>query len=411
MNPEQKKYIDDLEKCVRCGKCKATCPTLDDNPIEGFGARGRVTLLRGVISGRIKPSRLLNDRIFSCILCGACSGTCPLGVDIPEAIYLGRVLLKRNDLRRSYLRTLVKFATRWPDAAFRLAKFARPGIFQALARRGILPFNPEFPDEPLRTTEQVFRAHKKKGRVAVFVGCSVNFMTPHLGESLINLLQKFGYEVILPKGETCCGNPLRTLGLEDDAVEFAKKNFRVFSRLKVDAILSLCPTCTMMLKTEYPKMIGKGLDRAMDISVFFKDKIESTESIHKTAYYHDPCHLRYSLGVKEEPRQIIQKSGLRLTECDGSGCCGFGGLFCLSNREISRNLLGKKTEKIIASGADTVITSCPGCIFQLSKTITDRPVLHLVELLEEAYCFRSQEKIEKREKKSSRESEEEPRLF
>jgi len=409
MNPEQSKYIEDLEKCVRCGKCKAVCPTLDDNPVEGSGARGRVALLRAFVSGRIKPSRLLNDRIFSCILCGACSGSCPLGVDIPEAIYLGRALLKRTDRRRSYLRALVKFTTRWPDLAFRLAKLGRSKLFPALAGRGLIPFSPELPDAPLRTAEQVFRTHKKKGRVAVFAGCSVNFVMPHLGESLINVLQKSGYEVVLPKGEVCCGNPLRTLGLEDQAIEQAKKNFRVFSRLKVEAILSPCPTCTLMLKTEYPKMIGKGLDRAMDISVFFSDKIEATDSINKTAYYHDPCHLSYSLGVRKEPRQLIQRAGLRLTGQEDSGCCGFGGLFCLSNKEISQNLLAKKTGNIMGSDADTVITSCPGCILQLSRTIIDRPVLHLVELLEEAYCFRP---LEKKEKKGHKETEEEePTLF
>jgi glycolate oxidase iron-sulfur subunit len=281
-------------------------------------------------------------------------------------------------------------------------------LLPALAGRGIIPFNPELPETPFRKTEQVFRTPQKKGRVAVFTGCSINFIFPHYGESLINVLQKFGYEVILPKGETCCGNPLRTLGMEDEAIEQAKKNFRVFSRLKVEAILSLCPTCTLMLRTEYPKIIGKGLDRAMDISEFFKDKIEMTGSIHKSAYYHSPCHLNYILGVNKEPRQIIQKAGLSLIEQTDSDCCGMGGLFCLSNKNASNNLLKKKAAKIISSGADTVITSCPGCILQLSRAITDRPVLHLIELLEEAYCFRP---LEKKEKHNGKALDEEPLLF
>src|SRR3990172_6362531 len=100
---------------------------------------------------------------------------------------------------------------------------------------------------PFRREEQVFKVQKKRGRVAIFTGCSINFIFPNLGESLINVLQKFGYEVVLPKGETCCGNPLRSLGLEEEAVEQAKKNYRVFSRLKVEAVLSLCPTCTLTL--------------------------------------------------------------------------------------------------------------------------------------------------------------------
>lgn len=371
-----------------------------------MGTRGRLVLLQGLLNGTIKPSRLLNDRIFSCILCGACSGTCPLGVDIPEAIYRGRALLGPSDKKRRFLRPLARWSSRRPDVAFRMLRMGERLLLPFLAKRGLIPFSPEVPEFPLRKAEQVFRANKKKGRVAVFVGCSINYILPHMGESLINVLQKFGYEVVLPQGETCCGSPLRALGLEKEAEELAKKNYRVFSRLKVEAILSLCPTCTLSLKTEYPKMIGKGLDRVMDISTFFADKIKRVDRIYRTSFYHDPCHLSYGLGVRQEPREIVTMAGLDLVGAEGQGCCGFGGLYCLSFKDISAGLLQKRTEKISASGADTVVTSCPGCVLQLSRTITDRPVLHLIELIEEAYCFRSEKPLKK-----EKDPEKEPTLF
>ena len=59
--------------------------------------------------------------------------------------------------------------------------------------------------------------------MAIFTGCSINFLYPHLGVSLINILLKAGYEVVVPSGEVCCGMPLRTLGMEDEAIELAKK--------------------------------------------------------------------------------------------------------------------------------------------------------------------------------------------
>jgi glycolate oxidase iron-sulfur subunit len=282
-------------------------------------------------------------------------------------------------------------------------RMSRRFLLPFLANKGIIPFSPELPEAPLRRTDQVFKTQKRKGRVAVFTGCSVNYLFPHLGESLIHVLQQFGYEVVLPKGEVCCGAPLRALGLEEEAEEQAKRNYRVFSRLKVDAIVSLCPTCTLFLKKEYPKIIGKGLEKAMDISVFFRDKLGSAESIQKTSVYHDPCHLLHGLGVKKEPREIIRMAGIDLIELGDEGCCGMGGLFCLSYREMSGNLLNKRTQAIIGSKADTVITACPGCILQLSRSITDRPVLHLIELIEEAYCFRPMDKKGQEEK--------EPTLF
>ncbi len=384
-------YADDLAKCVLCGGCKAVCPTYDEGLSESMGARGRIRLIRELNAGRLRPSAELNERIFSCILCGACSGTCPLGVHIPEAICRGRERLKDSDRKRRYLRFLIKIATTWPDPAFRAMRMARHVILPFLARRGMIPFVPDLPDAPFRRSEQVLRVNKRKGRVAVFTGCSVNYVFPHFGESLLNVLHRFGYEVILPKGETCCGAPLRNLGLEGEAAEQARRNYRVFSRLKVDAILSLCPTCTHSLRTDYPRLIGKGLDKAMDISVFFADILDATSPIMKSAVYHDPCHLRYNLGVTREPRDIITRAGLDLLSVDDSGCCGFGGPFSLSFKDLSLSLRKKQAERLRSAGADAVVTSCPGCILQLGQEITDRPVLHLIELIEEAYCLRTEQ--------------------
>jgi glycolate oxidase iron-sulfur subunit len=404
---QAERYRADLEKCARCGSCKALCPTFDQDLLEGMGARGRITLLRKLREGGLSPSKLLNERIFSCILCGACEGTCPLGVDITGSIYRGRALLRETDRKRRLLRGLVRFSSRWPDLAFRIARTGSHVLLPLLAKRGIIPCAPGLPEVPLRRSDQVFRVGKKRGRVAVFTGCSVNYVFPYLGESLIRVLQKLRYEVILPKGEVCCGTPLRSLGLEGEAAELAKKNLRAFDRLKVEAILSICPTCTYTIRDEYPKMIGDGLERATDISVFFRDKLDTARSIGKTVAYHDPCHLRYGLGITEEPREIIKKAGIHVREPEDQGCCGFGGLFCFSFREMSDRILEKRSAKIIDTEADAVVTSCPGCMLQLGRNITDRPVLHLVELIEEAYCDRSEEKAEK----SVKDREREPTLF
>ncbi|MEW6108599.1 MAG: (Fe-S)-binding protein [Nitrospirota bacterium] len=391
--------MEDISKCVRCGSCKAFCPTYDDSALESMGARGRLMLLRGLATGLIKPSNLLNDRIFSCVLCGACTRACPLGVDIIEAIYHGRALLNKKDKKRKMLRSLVRFSARWPELSFKILRMSRHILLPALARRGIIPFSPELSERPFRSADQVYKAPQKKGRVALFTGCSTNFLFPHLGESLINVLRKFGYEVVLPKGEVCCGTPLRTLGLEEEAIELSRKNVRVFGKLNVEAILSLCPTCTLTLRSDYPKIIGEGLEKAMDISVFFNEKLGVSHPRNKTSVFHDPCHLYYGLGIKKEPREIIRKAGIELLEPEDPGCCGFGGLFCMSYKDISNNLLGERTKKYIKSKADAVITSCPGCMLQLSRAITDRPVLHLVEVIEDTYCYSQSDKIDRNKEK------------
>jgi glycolate oxidase iron-sulfur subunit len=386
---EKEKYLRELSKCVRCGSCKAFCPTYDEETTEAMGARGRLVLLWGLSEGLLKPSAVLRDRIFSCILCGACSESCPPGVDIQEVIYHGRSLLRKLDEKRRFLRFLTKFYTKMPKLSFRLLRMSQY-LFPSLIKRRTSSFLPELPEGTLKNESRVFTVSKKKGRVAVFTGCIVNFLYPHLGESLINILQRLDYEVILPASEVCCGVPLRTLGLKEEAMKLARKNMDVFSRLNVEAILSLCPTCTYALKVEYPKLIGEGVEKAMDISQFLINRLDlsslSLLNSHRTkATYHDPCHLMYGLGVKREPREIIKNIGIDLVETEEERCCGFGGVFSISYREITEGLLEKRIKDLEKTGAETIITSCPGCIMQLRRESNHTPVIHLIEALEKVF--------------------------
>lgn len=385
---DKEKYLRELSKCVRCGSCKAFCPTYDEDTTEAMGARGRLVLLWGLAEGLLKPSAVLMDRVFSCMLCGACSESCPLSVDIQEVIYQGRSLLRESDKQRKSFRFFIKWFAKAPSLGFRFLRTVQY-LFPSLIKRKLCSFLPEVPEGPLKNKRQVYTVPKKKSRVALFTGCTVNFLYPHLGESLIYVLQRLNYEVILPAGEVCCGVPFRSLGLEEDAVRLAKKNMAVFSKLNVEAIVGLCPTCIYALKKEYPKLIGKGLDKAMDISSFLIDKLDAFHfspftSHAATATYHDPCHLIYGLGVKREPREIIKSIGIDLIEAEETKCCGFGGVFSFSNRNMSEVLLEKRITDLKKTEADTIITSCPGCIMQLSRKDHHTPVIHLIEAVEEA---------------------------
>jgi len=68
------------------------------------------------------------------------------------------------------------------------------------------------------------------------------------------------------------------------------------------------------------------------------------------------------------------------------GCCGSGGLFSLTNKDISNSLLKKQAESCLETGAAAVVTTCPACMMQLGRAITEIPIFHPIELIEEAYC-------------------------
>lgn len=361
----------DLSRCVRCGSCKALCPTYSQETVEPMTARGRLALLWGLERKALSPTALLNERLFSCALCGICEAACPTGMEITEAIYSARSALRASDSKRRYLRAAAGFALRRPALAFGAASFLRPLMPYILRKAGV-PFGLDIPDEPLRGRRRIFKGTKtSRGRVALFTGCSVNYIFPHLGKRLIEMLLTLGYEVVLPPAEVCCGAPLRALGLEDEAVELSKKNIEVFGRLHAETVLSLCPTCTLTLKRHYPALTGAGIENAMDASEFLSGRLDARSEVSRGAVvYHDPCHLRYGLGVKEQPRRLLAERGYEVVEKE-PGCCGFS--LSLTHEKLSAGLL----EGFKADG--TVVTACPGCMMQLRRR--HKRVVHLIEAL------------------------------
>jgi glycolate oxidase iron-sulfur subunit len=239
----------------------------------------------------------------------------------------------------------------------------------------------KLPDQP------VYKATgTSKGRVAVFAGCSTRYLFPHLGEALVRVLSNLGYEVILPREEQCCGVPFRTLGMEDKAVDYARRNLAVFSRLKADAVVSLCPTCIVALKKMYPELIGEGTDNIMDVASFLlrhEGRAFSKRLLMK-GFYHDPCHMIYGLNITEEPRKILRECGIELVEGDQNSCCGFGGSYSIKFRNESIKFARARAEEIESSEAEAVFTSCPGCLLQLKKVVKKAGVFHIIEAIDSA---------------------------
>lgn len=357
-----------------------------------MSARGRVALLGGLAEGRLAPTKNLSEKIFSCLLCEACKGMCPLGLDIPEIIYQGRKRLEDSFRRGSLLRKAVRISVQRIDMSFMLLRLFQKLLYRPLYRNGMLSHLPPVTKKPLKKIQRVFRNKKATARVGLFVGCSINYLYPSLGESLISILTRKDYEVVILGGEVCCGAPLRSMGLEERMIPLAMRNIELFKNIKAEAVISPCPTCTMVIKTQYPLLTGDGIPSIMDINEFFikYNILDGLRTEPMTITYHDPCHLSYGLGIIEEPRKILRGiEGIRFVEMKGSkDCCGFGGLFSRLFRKLSMDIGRKKIESIKKTGANAVVTSCPGCIMQLEdlkrRTGADIDIMHMVELIDEA---------------------------
>ena len=385
-------YFKELSKCVRCGACKSLCPTYLSALDETMGARGRVAMLGELGMKRLAPTGRLAEKIFSCMLCGACKNLCPAGINIPEVIYQGRNLLKNSYRKGRVLRTALKLSMSRLDNAFAIMRVCQKVFYRPLHKAGFLGYVPEITSMPFRKTIQVYKNMKKTGRIALFAGCSVNYFYPELGNALSDILLSKGYEVVVFKGELCCGAPMRSMGLEQEASRLAEKNIELFSKVRAEAIISLCPTCTMVIREQYPFLTGDTIMNILDVNEFFieYDITAGLEIDPAVVTYHDPCHLNYGIGIKDKPRHILKNiKGIELVEMrHADECCGFAGLFSRHFRKISGDIGRRKIDNILNTSAETVVTSCPGCMMQLEslkrETKSDFDIKHMVEVVDEA---------------------------
>ncbi len=324
--------------------------------------------------------------MFSCLLCGKCKTLCPLGINLEEVFYYGRNLLQKTDKKRNLFRLFSKFAFQNTDMSIAISKPFHKIINRSLIHKGLLPKDIEYCETPFQKTG-VFRAKDDKiGRVAVFSGCTVKHVYPELAFSLGHVLSFHNYEVVFPNAEVCCGAPFRSLGMDDTAKKYARKNYDIFRHLNVDAIVSLCPTCVVALKMYYPKLLGESFsDNIYDVSTFLIDKIKAaTKPFEQKVTYHDPCHSINILNTKHEPRQLLKSVGAEVVEPDKSICCGFGGTFSFFFKQTSKAILQASIHNLNNTGASSIVTGCPNCILQLSKQIGDKPIYHIIEVIEEA---------------------------
>ncbi|MEN8211630.1 MAG: (Fe-S)-binding protein, partial [Thermodesulfobacteriota bacterium] len=236
-------------------------------------------------------------------------------------------------------------------------------------------------------------------KIALFAGCAMDFIYPNHGTDLLKLMKNANIQMDFPMDQTCCGLPAMMAAEENTAREIALQNINAFRSDTYDYILTLCASCASHLKHNYEKIFReaglsqKGLklftQKIIDFSSFM-DKIypfpEKILDRDKKVAYHAPCHLCRGLHVTKQPRTLIKKAGFTYVPSkDEDVCCGFGGSYSIDFPEISSEILKKKLDSVQASGADILVTDCPGCVLQLSGGLDKRQstikVLHLVELL------------------------------
>jgi L-lactate dehydrogenase complex protein LldE len=236
-------------------------------------------------------------------------------------------------------------------------------------------------------------------RVGLFVTCLVDLMRPRIGFAAVKLLEAAGCEVVVPRTQTCCGQPAYNSGDRASALALARKVLDEFESL--DYVVVPSGSCAGMIRTHFPdlfrddfaglKRCEKLCGRTHELADFLVNvmKLGSVPgSFRGTVTYHDSCSGLRELGIKAQPRALLAKvPGLVLKEMsEAETCCGFGGTFAVKFGEISTHIAERKCANIAASGADAVVLGDLGCMLNIEGRLrrrgdTKTKVLHVAEVL------------------------------
>ncbi len=380
-------YRREISRCVKCGSCRAVCPTFLLDREESHSARGRMALVKAVLDKRLPVSKIYRDRLTTCTGCLACETACPSGVRVTEILRAAKeqaVLDSGTGIINSAISSVVK-----RPALFRAAAWLAPIVLHYSGGQGA--------GERKKSSKrkvQSSRAAGARGRVAFFPGCAIEHFQPDIGNAAIGVLNAIGYEVIMPEDLKCCGRPLLSLGDVQAAEELAAHNASVFAAREVDAIVTACASCGLTFKEEYPKLLRPGVKspRVLDIHEFLSHALAGTDlnPVRKTITWHDPCHLGRGQGLSKTARDVLCSiPGLSFVEMHNADrCCGFGGVMRITHHRLSDGIAEDKAKSIIATGASVVATGCPGCRMQITDALrrkgSDITVVHTVQLLEAA---------------------------
>ncbi|MDE2367057.1 MAG: (Fe-S)-binding protein [Betaproteobacteria bacterium] len=444
----------EANRCVACGLCLPHCPTYRIIQSEADSPRGRIALMSGVTNGRIPMNARFALHMDRCLTCRACEAVCPNNVRFGELIDKTRAMLEpsRHNIRngevalKPWLRKFVereliakpeRIDTLRPLLRFYqrtgLQKWMRKSGLLGKARLALLESQLPLVGKPLRlpagagaaqSWQRVYPSTgKQRGEVGLFLGCVARLTDVATINAAIAVLNRLGYTVHVPRGQTCCGALHQHGGELEAARKLARRNIRTFEELNLDAVISTASGCGAQLseyfsvpaaqpsENRFPAPWETGNARAgdsmltdqagsfsakvMDINAFLAmaggwDAVRLKPLPHKIAV-HEPCSLRNVLRGAAHPYKLLARiPEAQVVPLPGNNqCCGAAGTYFFDQPEMAQTLLHDKLTALNASGARYLATSNVGCAMHIGSALrkadsaagTAIEVVHPVTLL------------------------------
>lgn len=234
-------------------------------------------------------------------------------------------------------------------------------------------------------------------RAQLFVTCLVDSFFPEVGEAVLTVLNKAGVAVDFPPEQTCCGQPAFNAGFQPEAKRMARYTIELLEATQGKVVIP-SGSCAAMLIHGYPELFKDDPDwrpraqalaaRTFEFSQYLVDElgiVDLQSSFEGKLAYHPACHTLRSLGIDNQPKQLLEKVKGARTHWLDEECCGFGGMFSVDHAPISTEMLNRRLEQIADSKADNVVACDVSCLMHLEgglrKQGSDVRCAHLAQIL------------------------------
>lgn len=404
-----------VEMCNGTGFCRkdvggVMCPSYRATRDERHSTRGRANALRAAIKGELADGlsdKDLYDTLDLCLECKACKVECPSIVDMAKLKYeylyqyqkKNGIPLKSklfahihsvNQASRRF-RTLTNFALKNKGIRFLLEKFLD------IDRRRTLPIIAKDNFHHWFQHREPKHKHKAK-QVVLWDDTYLSFNQPELGKAAVKVLEASGFEVLILAKRICCGRPMISKGLLEEAKQHAEHNVQILLPYvkKGIPIIGIEPSCIASFKDEYPNLLRNDAGKALAAASYFiedflieqvaeKDlSFHSTNSQGKTHIkFHGHCYQK-ALGSTANSVKLLKMIPQAEVEEIPSGCCGMAGSFGYEKKhyEISQ-ACGEETlfPAIRNAGPNTIIAASGfSCRHQIADGVGEK-ALHPIEIL------------------------------
>jgi L-lactate dehydrogenase complex protein LldF len=372
----------DALTCIRCGACSNACPPFMAVGGHQFGHiyTGPIGLVVTTFHHGVEEADLPNTL---CTQCNACQEICPVDIPLPRQILEHRKA-GRKSLRKKALLGLWKR----PQVANRVLRAGAPFS-------GLVPGTPRLARVPYR--DRVNPSDVDGEPLTIFASCMVDRVQPLAAVALERIATAAGFNVGFPKGQWCCGLIAANAGdfkggaalhtslsasLVNSKGLIVTPSASCFGAFTLDA-----PDWGAEVSEDVRSRMRDSTRFVLDLLTNNPDLVDANPMSLKVAY-HDSCQSLRQLGLKSEPRRLLQAAGYEVVDIpDIANCCGFGGTFSLEWPRVAGRLAQWKLDAIAKTGCTVVASDNPGCLMHIEAAARQRHidlrVAHILELVAE----------------------------